>query len=517
MSVEIGGGPAEGPSAVGRAAGVGPNVLAYLYDTTAAHLFDYCAGLLRNRAAAEEAVQETLIAAAAEIGALRDPDRLRGWIFSIARRQCLRELAAETAQAQTTQAETGEAETGEAETGEAETTDAWLAADETAQAWLAGAGTRAAGLAETDAETADISVADIEAEVRRRERLLVVAAALDWLSDRDREVLSLAFRHGIERGGLADTLGVSPSWAQALLTGAASRFRQSAAAVAVLRAGWQGCPIPATIAGEWDPESAPLTPQLRKRLTRHIESCASCTEDSRRQIFSPQLIAAVPLAIPPATLRARIMSTALDAAPGSPGEAAGPLGSPGERGVTARRRQRRGAARRLRSVPPRAIVAAATLVVLVAAGGLLYKVTATPTADAGAAAAAATATPGSHGPALANSANSSSSLASPARSPRRHTGRPALVLFPGELGPSPSPGGSLPVAPLPLRKPSPAPPRTSHSRSPSPSRSSAGGSSSRPPQSPTPSTSPAPSASSTSAPSDSPSPSPSSSSSAAPA
>jgi RNA polymerase sigma factor (sigma-70 family) len=513
MSVEIGGGPAEGPSAVGRAAGVGPNVLAYLYDTTAAHLFDYCAGLLRNRAAAEEAVQETLIAAAAEIGALRDPDRLRGWIFSIARRQCLPELAAETAQAQTTQAETGEAETGEAET-----TDAWLAADETAQAWLAGAGTRAAGLAETDAETADISVADIEAEVRRRERLLVVAAALDWLSDRDREVLSLAFRHGIERGGLADTLGVSPSWAQALLTGAASRFRQSAAAVAVLRAGWQGCPIPATIAGEWDPESAPLTPQLRKRLTRHIESCASCTEDSRRQIFSPQLIAAVPLAIPPATLRARIMSTALDAAPGSPGEAAGPLGSPGERGVTARRRQRRGAARPgLRSVPPRAIVAAATLVVLVAAGGLLYKVTATPTADAGAAAAAATATPGSHGPALANSANSSSSLASPARSPRRHTGRPALVLFPGELGPSPSPGGSLPVAPLPLRKPSPAPPRTSHSRSPSPSRSSAGGSSSRPPQSPTPSTSPAPSASSTSAPSDSPSPSPSSSSSAAPA
>src|SRR6266567_1808687 len=87
MSVEIGGGFAEVWSAGQAPREADRQVITNLYDTYAVHLFDYCAGVLRNPAAAADAVQDTLIAADAQIGKLRDPERLRVWLYCIARRQ----------------------------------------------------------------------------------------------------------------------------------------------------------------------------------------------------------------------------------------------------------------------------------------------------------------------------------------------------------------------------------------------------------------------------------------------
>ncbi|HTP14672.1 MAG TPA: sigma-70 family RNA polymerase sigma factor [Streptosporangiaceae bacterium] len=533
MSVEFGSGSAEGWRKPGPPAGIGPDTLAYLYDTYAGHLFDYCAGILRDQAAAAEAVQAALIAAAAQIGKRPDPDRLSGWLYSIARRQCLRDLAsrceepipdgcageqagpadagdahivgadpggpvtqtlslgsasARTAPIGAADAETaGPSATGADTTGPVTARGATTGADITGPVTARGA-TTGADTTRADpagADPAGLAVADLEAEVRRTETLLVVTAALDGLSDRDREVLSLAFRHGIDGADLADILGVSTSRAQVLVSSAASRFERAAGAVAVVRAGWQGCPVPAAIVGDWRPVSAPLAPEVWTRLIRHVDSCASCAQDSRRQVFSRDQIGAVPLALPPAALRARVMSTALAAEAGSYPQAGDQLGSPDDHGLLARHWRGPGGL----ALRPIAACTAA-LMVLVVAGALLYKFTAAPTAAPGPAAAAAP-KPGAHRHAPV-SPPASPAAATP-RFPRTHQGGPTLAMFPGAARPSPSPLAAVPQPTPSGRAPSPLPASPSQSPHPPSQQSSPGRS-----PSPSPSPSPPPPSSSTS-------------------
>ncbi len=49
-----------------------------------------CMALLGSQAEAEEAVQETLLAACAQMGSYRAEGTVRAWLFGIARRQCAR-------------------------------------------------------------------------------------------------------------------------------------------------------------------------------------------------------------------------------------------------------------------------------------------------------------------------------------------------------------------------------------------------------------------------------------------
>ncbi len=288
MSVEFGGGSAGAWSAGQATHDADRQVITNLYDTYAAHLFDYCARVLRHPAAAADAVQDTLISADALISKLRDPERLRVWLYTIARRQCLSELPRGT---------------------EMVTPDEYFADH--------------AGV--FDADTAEFDFPDAEAEARARETLLVLTAALDGLSGQDQEVVSLAFRHGIGGADLAAVLGVSGRRAQAMLSGASARFEESADAFTVLRAGWAACPALESIVGEWDPASLQLTPELRKRLSRHIGSCDNCTRN-RGDIFGPELLGAVPLAVLPAALSEhgiRCRAGVLPPQRGAPGRQAG--------------------------------------------------------------------------------------------------------------------------------------------------------------------------------------------------
>ena len=446
MPAGFGHGPAGGQPAASASPDLGRLVIGELYYEYAAYLYDYCEGILRDQATAADALQDTLVAADAEIGKLRNPDRLRPWLYSIARRQCRRELTAAT----------------EAPAGSD-------LPDEQAGA---------------DADTGEIDVLDIEAEAREREILLVVTAALDGLSDRDREVLSLAFRHGFDGPDLAATLGLSGHGALVLLSGASARFEKSAAAVMVLRAAWAGCGTPDTIVGEWDPVWAPLTPKLRKRLSRHIDSCDTCSRIRGYQAYGPEFLRVVPLAIPPAKLRERIARSVFDAETGGyPRVLALRVGPLGGDGFPAQPPAWRTA--------PRVLAASAALVVLLVAGALVHAVTA-PTAISPDSAAMRVGTglqrlavaglPGSPAPA-------------PAAGRDRHGTRQAPALYPGALGLTPAPDGVLPV-----------PTRTAR-RSPSPSHSRSPGSPSPKPSSPSPSPSPT-----TTSPSPSPSPSPTTSS-----
>src|SRR5215469_6684028 len=224
MSVEFGGGSSGDDRMAEALRNAGHHVFAHLYETYAARLFDYCVGLLADEVAATVAVQDGLIAVDSKIGKLPDPDRLRVQLYWTARRQCLSRLPRRRADAPPSSKATTLVEFIAEQ--------AYPAADE------------------AEATSADTQVA---------------IAALARLAGSDREVLNLAFRHGIEGADLALVLGVSPRRARAMLSDAGTRFRKSAAIVVALRGGLAACDPLEAIAYTGDRAAQPLTPERRAR------------------------------------------------------------------------------------------------------------------------------------------------------------------------------------------------------------------------------------------------------------
>src|SRR5579863_1656954 len=66
--------------------------MAQAYDRYALPLYSYCRSLLREPADAADAVQDTFVIATAKLGGLRDPGKLRPWLYAVARNECLRQL-----------------------------------------------------------------------------------------------------------------------------------------------------------------------------------------------------------------------------------------------------------------------------------------------------------------------------------------------------------------------------------------------------------------------------------------
>jgi DNA-directed RNA polymerase specialized sigma24 family protein len=248
-----------------------------------------------------------------------------------------------------------------------------------------------------DQLVAEQAAADPEAAAVGRDTMLVVAAALARMAGGDREVLNLVFRHGIEGAELAAVIGVSPRRARAMQSDAGARFRKSAAVVLVRRGG---------VAGD--------------------------------RAFGPEMLADLPLAKPPLTLRMRITLALGSYRHGG----AGLTGGPGDGVVPARRRAGSGA-------PRPVVVASLGLVVLGVLGALLYKLVFTSPATS----VAAQIDSGILGPAPGGS-----SLTSPGLDPQGSVRQQKPGPFPGLLGPTPL--GVLPI-PSPHHAgpaPTPAPP-----------------------------------------------------------
>jgi RNA polymerase sigma factor (sigma-70 family) len=279
-------------------------------------LFDYCAGLLGDQVAAASAVQDSLVDVnAARISERPEPGQLRIWLYSAARRQCL--------------------------------------------ARRSGRRPRSPGPAgPTATDQLDAATPGLQDAGERRETLLVVTAALASLADRDREVLSLSFRHGLQAVELAAVLGLSPRRARRRLSRASARFRKSAAVAAVLRAGWLGCYVLARIAGQQDPAPPPLASKLGRRLDGHVASCPACARTLGHQAWGPELISQVPLVAPVRQLQLRIIRTAHAQA-----SYRGQVGSFTSGGIPAVRP---------RGVPKAMVASSAALAVLAALGVLLY-------------------------------------------------------------------------------------------------------------------------------------------------
>jgi RNA polymerase sigma factor (sigma-70 family) len=200
--------------------------LAAAYDRYADPLYQYCRTLLSDPADAADAVQDTFVIAASRLGGLRDPSRLRPWLYAVARHEAVRILRSKK-------------------------------------------GTSALDKApDVTDDSADVAAAAERADLRA---LLEDAAA--GLNPGEREVIELQLRQGLETAEVATVLGVSRNHAHALLSRAREQLETCLAVLLVGRAGRGECDELGALLAGWDGR---LTILLRKRVHRHIQQCPAC-------------------------------------------------------------------------------------------------------------------------------------------------------------------------------------------------------------------------------------------------
>jgi hypothetical protein len=128
------------------------------------------------------------------------------------------------------------------------------------------------------------------------------------LSDRDRAVLELAFRHGLNGPDLAQALEVTAATANTIVKRLRDTIERSLGALLVSRRvrNSGGCHELELILDGWDGSFNVL---MRKRISRHIESCDICDEQRSRLVTPAALLGTAPVFVPaPGWLRERTLN-----------------------------------------------------------------------------------------------------------------------------------------------------------------------------------------------------------------
>ncbi|MEH1098763.1 sigma-70 family RNA polymerase sigma factor [Micromonospora sp. CPCC 205561] len=213
-----------------------------MYRRYADRLYTYARTVLREPEAAADAVHDAFLAAGQRIDQLREPDRLRPWLYAIVRNECLRQLRQRSRSLPLEEA------------------------------------------GEPAAETVDPGAGVNAAQVRD-----LVHSAVAALNPGDREVVHLAIRHDLSSADIGAALGVPANHAHARLSRARSQLERALGALLVARTGARDCPTLAALIDGWQGR---LTPTLRKRVSRHIEDCAVCGLLRREQLSPAALLSA---------------------------------------------------------------------------------------------------------------------------------------------------------------------------------------------------------------------------------
>ncbi|HEY0448310.1 sigma-70 family RNA polymerase sigma factor [Actinophytocola sp.] len=229
---------------------------AAVYDRYADRLHDFCWSVLRDRDEAADAVQDTFVLLAQRLAQLTDPDRLRPWLYAVARSVALRKVRARQR----------------------------VVLDEVGD------------MADTDPGP------DRAAEQGALRELVWSAAA--GLSERDRALLDLHVRQGLDGAELGEAMGVSAGHAYVLLTRLRDQVERSLGALLIARQGRADCAGLDALLSDWDGRYSPL---MRKRVARHVDLCDVCSSRRRIMVSPFALLAAVPLLPAPVWLRDRVM------------------------------------------------------------------------------------------------------------------------------------------------------------------------------------------------------------------
>ncbi|MBB4909744.1 RNA polymerase sigma factor [Actinophytocola algeriensis] len=230
---------------------------AAVYDRYANRLHDFCWSVLRDRDEAADAVQDTFVLAVERLVQLNDPERLRPWLYAIARSVALRRV-------------------------------------------------RVRGRVVLD-EVEDMADTDPGPHRAAEQQALadLVWSAAAGLSERDRALLDLHLRQGLDGAELGEAMGVSANHAYVLLTRLRDQVERSLGALLIARLGRRDCTELDTLLADWDGRFSPL---MRKRVARHVDACEVCSERRRVAVSPLALLAGVPLLPAPLFLKDRVMA-----------------------------------------------------------------------------------------------------------------------------------------------------------------------------------------------------------------
>jgi RNA polymerase sigma factor (sigma-70 family) len=221
-----------------------PAGLAEAYDRYAAPLYSYCRSLLREPADAADAVQDTFLIASTQLANLRNPERLRAWLYAVARNECLRMLRS-----------------------------------------------RQAVSAFDEAPDVADEASDVGGDAERAELRALLRAAVRGLNSGEREIIELQAWQGLAAADAAAVLGITRGHAYMLLSRARDQLAASVGVLLVGRTGRRECPALDTMLTGWDGQ---LTAALRKRVSRHIGRCEVCSDRQRRELRPAMLLSLFP-------------------------------------------------------------------------------------------------------------------------------------------------------------------------------------------------------------------------------
>ena len=271
----------------------GPERLAQAYDRYADPLYKYCRSMLGNPADAADAVQDTFVIATSRLDGVREPERLRAWLYAVARNECLR---------------------------------------------VPRPAKRAPEL--DGVQDATDEVAGVGEDAERAKLRALLRDAVGGLSPAEREASELQLRQGLEPAEVAAVLGVSASHAHSLLTRARNQLEACLGVLLASRAGREECGRLASLLTGWDGR---LTVPLRKRVGRHIERCPTCFTRRAFELRPAMLLGLSPgaamaaaaaesfrlAACAPAGLKAHTLTLASGQGPAAIAHRAGVLGRAG--------------------------------------------------------------------------------------------------------------------------------------------------------------------------------------------
>lgn len=242
-----------------------PTALAGIYDRYANPLYDTAAAMLGDRHEAGDVMHDVFLVAAERLGQLREPERLKAWLFAVLRNEVYRRTKRR---------------------GRSRPTD-----------FSAPGGVEVVAALDTAAEGEQVVYEELAAMVR---------GAASGLDERDQLVLELSVRQGLSGTDLADALGVTTDQSYVLVHRMRDRVERSLGAFAVARAGRRSCAELATVLAAWDGTFNVL---VRKRVARHIDACEECERTKRKYAVLP-LLGAAPALAAPIELRGSVLQLA---------------------------------------------------------------------------------------------------------------------------------------------------------------------------------------------------------------
>jgi RNA polymerase sigma factor (sigma-70 family) len=245
---------------VSRVLAADREAFAAVYDRYGDRLYDFANSMLRHREDAADAVADSFVLFAERLTQLRDPDRLRPWLYAIVRSECLRRLKARKRVAY--------------------------------------------GDEEQLVEMADDATTPEESAERAALQQLVWDASAG-LADRDRAILDLHLRQGLEGAELGEAMGVSANNAYVMLNRLRGQVDRSLGALLIARMGRDECEELDRLLADWDGSFSPL---VRKRVARHVDQCDVCSARRKKMVSPWMLLAGVPMVAAPLGLRDRVVN-----------------------------------------------------------------------------------------------------------------------------------------------------------------------------------------------------------------